>query len=94
MSTIPQLRAEMSAYADRVFEAGLPDLAAQIWRWVDQLHRRSPVRRAKSSPHATPDFAEIARFADIYPEASYMEIAKYFGCSIGRVSEALAGFRE
>lgn len=94
MKTIPELRAEMISAAEAYRGVGLSTLADEIDGWVNDLYRRSPVRRARAKSYARPDPEDIRFYADSYPNMSYMDIAMRFGCSIGRVSEALAGFRE
>lgn len=94
MKTIPQLREEMTAYASQLHAIGMSDLAGLIEDWVFDLYRRKPVRRVVRKHYAPADQRAIAIYADRHPDMNYMEIASAFGCSIGRVSEALAGFRE
>lgn len=94
MKTIPQLREEMTAFAQELGYIGMWDLAAKIDGWVGDLYRRKPVRRVTRKHYAPADQRAIAIYADRHPDMNYMEIASAFGCSIGRVSEALAGFRE
>lgn len=94
MSTIPQLRNEMFDYATQLQNLGMWDLAAKIDGWATELYRRSPVRRVVRKQYAQTDRSALRLYADRHPDMNYMEIASAFGCSIGRVSEALAGFRE
>lgn len=94
MSTIPQIRNEMFDFAGELQNLGMWDLAAKLDGWATQLYRRSPVRRVVRKQYASSDPRAIAIYADRHPDMNYMEIASAFGCSIGRVSEALAGFRE
>lgn len=93
MRTIPEVRAEMISQAEAFRAAGLEDLADMIDEWVSDLHRRRPVRRAPSKDYMRPDPAALRAYAEAHPDMTYMDIATGFGCSTGRVSEALAGFR-
>lgn len=97
MRTIPEVRAAMLSRAQDFRAAGLNDLADELVLWVADLRHRSPVRRVirawQPGEYSAPVPGEISRFAEEHPEMSYMEIATYYGCSIGRVSEALTGFR-
>jgi hypothetical protein len=95
MKTIPQLRDEMLVKADVLHKIGLHDFAGIIEDWVASMYRRAPVRRRVAPTlRERPDAELIGAYADAHPDADYMTIANHFGCSIGRVSEALAGFRE
>lgn len=94
MKTIPQLREEMTRAIEGFQYAGLYDLANMVDGWVGELYRRKPVRRVARKHYASADRRAISIYADRHPDMNYMEIASAFGCSIGRVSEALAGFRE
>ncbi|WP_455396317.1 hypothetical protein [Methylobacterium sp. Gmos1] len=77
----------------RVLAVGenLPELAAL----ADHLRRRRPVRKA--APASTPMADElrdgIRDFAKANPTMTYAAIAGVYRVNIGRVSEALAGFR-
>lgn len=94
MRTIPQIRAEMREMADLYAAAGLQDLADVVREWEGDLYRRSPIRRAPSKDYVRPDPDAIRAYADAHPDMTYMDIALAYGCSTGRVSEALAGFRQ
>ncbi|SFF77087.1 hypothetical protein [Methylobacterium sp. yr596] len=72
-------------------ETGNDELAAL----ADHLRRRRPVRRADPvSAKMTPELvAKIQDYAKANPSQPYSVIATMHGVNIGRVSEALAGFR-
>lgn len=86
--TIPQIRARLEELAD---EHGIDELR----ELAEETKRRSPVRRARSTKPKLTDGQrqELAAYAEEHPDASYMEIAVAHDTTIGRVSEALAGFR-
>ncbi len=69
----------------------LPELATL----ADHLRRRRPVRRADPvSAKMTPELRDgIRAYAKDNPTLTYAAIAGVFRVNIGRVSEALAGFR-
>ena len=91
--TIPQIRSELIEISHRLMSRGDAD-AARIAELAELTRRRKPVRRASARRAAlTPELrADIIAMADAFPDCSYQEIAEAFDTSIGRVSEALAGF--
>lgn len=90
---IPELREQMLSMADQIAPWAF-GLASVIREWERELHRRAPVRRVVSERKTPPDPDALRRYAAAYQDETYMDIATRFNCSIGRVSEALAGFRE
>lgn len=91
---IPEIREEMADMALKLQEIGAAGLADKLMFWAHQLVRRPPVRRAPPTRRPRPDPSTLLRYADAHPQATYMEIGERFGCSTGRVSEALAGYRD
>jgi hypothetical protein len=88
MSTIPEIRARMHELAD---EHGIPELHDL----AEETRRRSPLRRAKPRwPRLTDEVKQQVRemFA-ARPELGVRELADHFRTSIGRISEAVRGFR-
>lgn len=69
----------------------LPELAAL----ADHLRRRRPVRKAEPvSAKMTDELRDkIRAFAKANPSLPYAAIAQVHGVNIGRISEALRGFR-
>lgn len=95
MRTIPQLRQEMLSMAQFWEQCGFDGLAKLVREWEADLHRRKPIRRAAPNLWGpTPEPYAIMTLAAQKPHLNYMQIATELGCSIGRVSEALAGQRE
>lgn len=89
---LPEVRDEFMVIAERLDNMGLGMTADRVRYLVRQMHRRSPVRRARSTtPHIPPRI--IRYYARMHPTLGYMEIAAMAGTNIGRVSEALAGKR-
>jgi hypothetical protein len=87
--TLPECRAALLAIAK---ERNIPE----ILPIVAEMKRRPYVRKVRPrSPAATEELRQrIRAYAEAHPQQSYMEIANEFGVGIGRVSEALAGFRD
>lgn len=77
----------------RVLAAGenLPELAVL----ADHLRRRRPVRKAKpvSAPMTEELRDGIRAYAKANPTLTYAAIAGVYRVNIGRISEALRGFR-
>lgn len=95
MRTIPMIRQEMLRMAKLWEQAGFEPLTRLVREWEADLHRRKPIRRARPNLWGpTPEPYAIMTLAAQKPHLSYMQLATELGCSIGRVSEALAGQRE
>ncbi len=97
--TIPQVRSEMEQYA-ALIRAGKATVTPSFFAdrldiWVEDLKRRSPVRRAKPTSTPTDETlnAAMRAYAAAYPEASLTAIGAVFNVNGGRVSEALRGKR-
>ena len=86
--TIPEIRDRLVALADEHGIAELRDLA-------EQTRRRSPLRRVRSRwPTLTEDQkAAVRAMFHAYPTLGVKDIADRFNTSVGRVSEAIRGFR-
>lgn len=86
--TIPQIRDRLHELAD---EHGIEELH----ELAEETKRRSPVRRARARRlKLTDDMRrEIVELAEAFPDASYDELNETLNVGIGRISEALAGFR-
>lgn len=79
-----------------VLAAELEKVAIRLRELKQELHSRSPIRRAKSKSLMSKDEQKrvVLNYLAKHPEAGYQEIATETGVNnIGRVSEALAGFR-
>jgi hypothetical protein len=87
--TIPQCR-------DALTEIARQYGISEILPIVEQMHRRPPVRKARAKMRSlTPELIDqIKAHAAAHPDANYTEIGARFYVNTGRVSEALAGFRE
>lgn len=86
--TIPEIRERMKALAD---EHGIPELRDL----AEETRRRPPIRRAPPRwPRLTEDRKAAVRvaFTD-NPTWGVRELADSFNTSIGRVSEAIRGYR-
>lgn len=95
---IPEVRTQMLEVKRAVEALGLGCISETHWlelltNWEAALHRRKYVRKA-APRRPTPDHEIIRLWAADHPEADYMQIAVACRTSTGRVSEALAGFRE
>lgn len=86
---LPEIAARLREKADEYLD---PELA----RLADAIRRRPPARRAPptSVPMSDELRAEIRRYAEKHPDASYVEIGRFFKVNPGRVSEAVRGFRQ
>lgn len=82
--SIPELRSRLREIAD---EEGLDELH----EIADEMHRNSPVRRAKNKSRAlTPELAEEIRvYAKKNKTMHQRDIAQAFNVNPGRVSEAM-----
>jgi hypothetical protein len=90
---IHEVRTELLKIAGDLEYAGIKDAAECIRNLVDEMHRRPYVR--KTGPRRKRPPTEAVRlYAHQHPDADYMEIAAHFQTNTGRISEALAGFRE
>ena len=91
---IPEVREQMRRIAEQVDALGLFDIASRLRVLEQELYRRPPVRRAQRRKK-TPPHNEIRAYAAAHPDLDYQDIARHFGnCDSGRISEALAGFRQ
>jgi hypothetical protein len=91
---IPEVREEMLRIAEEVEDLGFVDIADRLSVLEKELYRRPPVRRAQRRKK-TPPHNEIRAYAAAHPDLDYQDIARHFGnCDSGRISEALAGFRQ
>lgn len=94
---LPEARDRIKAIGIRQAELTqeLYVLAQEAIALTEQLKRRSPVRRVgpRLIPLTPERRAALKDYADTHPLASYIDIAKVFHTSIGRVSEVVAGFR-
>lgn len=86
---IPEIRDRLHALAD---EHGI----AELHHLAEQTRRRKPIRRA---PPRWPKLTENQKAAvrDAFtanPSIGVRELADRFATSIGRISEAVRGFRE
>ena len=81
--------------ADRLREKAAEHSDPELVALADHLRRRRPVRRAKpTSKPMTPDLeAKIVAYAKPNPALTYAAISRVFSVNIGRISEALRGFR-
>jgi hypothetical protein len=86
--TIPNIRKRMKELAIIHNIQELDDLA-------EASFRRPPVRMARRQLSSLNPALEklIVDYANDNPTASYTVMARHFGVNIGRVSEALAGFK-
>lgn len=86
---IPEIRDRLHELADEHGIAELHDLA-------EHTRRRPPIRRAPPRwPRLTDGQKDAVRamFSD-QPEMGVRELADHFRTSIGRISEAVRGFRQ
>lgn len=89
MRTIPQIRERLH---EKAIEHGDPELA----ELAEQTRRRAPCRQTPTARKGLDEtLAErIRAYAEAHPTTSQHDIANVFGTNSGRVSEALAGYRE
>lgn len=87
--TIPEIRERLKALADEHNIPELRDLA-------EETRRRSPLRRARARwPRLTEDQKAAVRATfTARPDLGVRELADLYRTSIGRVSEAIRGFRQ
>lgn len=85
---IPEIRDRMHELAD---EHGIPELH----RLAEETRRRSPIRRAPPRwPRLSAEVQQQVREAFASnPAAGVRDLANRFNTSIGRISEAVRGFR-
>jgi hypothetical protein len=99
MATIPELRPELLAIAERLPYAPLKERMemAERLRWIEsELHRRPAVSKvaAPRSPPMNPVLAaRIRNYHYDNPKRAFHEIAARFKVNSARVSEAIAGKR-
>lgn len=86
---IPEIRDRLHQLAD---EHGIPELHDL----AEETRRRSPLRRVRSRwPKLTESQKEAVRaMFDAYPTLGVRDLADRFDTSIGRISEAIRGFRK
>lgn len=84
-------RRTISKIRERLREIAEEHNVPEIHALVDEMYRRSPVRRAPiRNQRLTPALAaEIRRFARENPRMHQQDIAEHFDVNHGRVSEAL-----
>ena len=104
--TIPEIRDMMYGRLGEMRElaselGGLDRAAVEDWcerfeELIEATRRRSPVRVApkRRRPLTEEEIMRVRVYAKRHPNASQQEIANVFGINPGRVSEALAGFRD
>lgn len=82
--------------ADRLRELAVEKALPELAGLADELRRRRPVRKAKpvSAPMTEERKAQIRAYAKANPTLTYAAIASLFKVNIGRISEALRGFRD
>lgn len=85
---IPEIRKRLHQLAD---EHGI----AELHELADETKRRSPLRVARSRwPRLTPEQQDAVRaMYEAQPGLGVKDIADRFSTSVGRVSEAVRGFR-
>lgn len=85
---IPEIRDRLHQLAD---EHGIPELHAL----ADETRRRSPLRRVRARwPRLTEAQKQAVRDTfERRPDLGVRELADQFRTSIGRISEAVRGFR-
>lgn len=96
--TIPQIRSRMHELARELRDPDgmdLADIADELDALANETARRKAVRRAPARRRKLdPSLADAIRAdAKVHPHDDYTTIARRFSTNIGRVSEALAGFR-
>lgn len=89
---IPEIRDEMQAAANETTD---PVFRAKLLRWVGELRRRKPVRKAppQCRTMSVALAAAIRRYAADHPGEGYQAMSTRFSVSVGRISEVLAGRR-
>lgn len=97
--TIPQIRSRLHELARELRDPDGMELAAiadELDALANETARRTAVRRAPARrPKLGPGLADAIRAdAKAHPHDDYTTIARRFSTNIGRVSEALAGFRD
>ena len=90
---IPEIRRCLHALAAQMQAQGLGQEAAILHFLADQTRRRPAVRRAPTQRSTKLDPLLVNGFFLMNPKADYTAAAAYFNSNIGRVSEALRGFR-
>lgn len=97
----PEIQAELREIANALMTPVLLPLplveyGQRLSHLADQLSRRKPVRKAPAKSRTmTPELRrKIAEDARANPDKTYHQIAMRWGVNAGRVSEAVAGFRE
>jgi hypothetical protein len=86
---IPEIRDRLHALAD---EHGIDELH----NLAEETRRRSPLRRVRSRWPKLTENQKVAVRAmfEAYPTLGVRELADRFDTSIGRISEAIRGFRQ
>jgi hypothetical protein len=79
-----------------LLELPLAEIGKRLDHLADQISRRKAVRKAPPrSRSLTPEMKrQIAEEVRANPDKTYHQIAMRWGVNAGRVSEAVAGFRE
>ncbi len=85
---IPEIRDRLHELADK---HGIPELH----ELADETRRRSPLRRVRARwPRLTSSQQEAVRaMFEAHPSMGVKDIADRFSTSVGRISEAIRGFR-
>lgn len=90
---IPELREALDQIGFKLAALDHEDIAEEIFQIVEEMVRKSPVRRAKvkHNPLTEAQKQEIREMVKANPNAHLSEIAIAFNVNPGRVSEALQG---
>lgn len=91
---IPEVRIALQILANEITMLGLPEQAQSLRKLIGELHRRPYVRKNPSKrPHVSYDI--IRAYAAAHPNDDYTAIATALNVrNNGRISEALAGYRD
>jgi hypothetical protein len=87
---------KMAQVRERLLEIAVETGNPEIVELVGHTYRRKPVNRAptKSTKVDAALSARIADYSRRHPNKSQVEVGRIFNVNPGRVSEAVAGFRE
>lgn len=95
MRTIPQVRADLLNLDRDLLSLSVAEIGKRIRDAVEDMHRRPPIRRARSvviCDEAKRD--QIRAHASAYPDDSYLDMSILFDVPTGRISEVLTGRRQ
>jgi hypothetical protein len=94
--TIPQIRERMYALARRLYDVGFEDEAREL-RWLAQETQRKPSLYPPTPRRRAPMSEEkrdrIRAYKAAHPDVSLVTIGTIFKENIGRISEAINGYR-